>query len=241
MIEHDRDAGDRRSTREGGSDPAGEHAGGGERRREQRGSGAGRRDVLRRAGAEERAGTAALRRLGGRDADDEVGIEQRGVDPNRRRAVELEEPEVVARRVVHLDRAAEVARAGGAEHCLELAAARAALEPSGDQDRVLLGGHPEPLELVDHGGDRLLARVDRSAREWQRARLDDDRDPAAARGEIGQRRARERIAERLADRSGDVAQRVERRRGHQQQRVVVHRDERHPGAREEGDACHSGR
>ena len=82
-----------------------------------------------------------------------------------RRAVELERPEVVARRVVHLDRAAEVARAGGAQDRLELAAAGAALEPAGDQDRVLLGGHPEPLELVDHGGDRLLARIDRGARE----------------------------------------------------------------------------
>ena len=86
---------------------------------------------------------------------------------------------------MHLDRAAEVARAGGAQHRLELAAAGPALEPAGDQDRVLLGGHPEPLELVDHGGDRLLARIDRSTREGQRARLDDDRDPAAAGGELG--------------------------------------------------------
>ena len=202
------------------------------------GAGRGRRDVLGRAGTEERAGTAALRRLGRRDADDEVGVEQRGVDAHGRRAVELEEPEVVARRVVHLDRAAEVARAGGAQHRLELAAAGPALEPAGDQDRVLLGGHPEPLELVDHGRDRLLARVDRGAREGQRARLDDDRDPAAARGEVGEPRAGERIAERLADRGGDVAQRIERRRGHQQQRVVVHRDERHPRAGEERDACH---
>ena len=147
----------------------------------------------------------------------------------------------VARRVVHLDRAAEVARAGGAQNGLELAASGAALEPSGDQDRVPLGGHPEPLELVDHGGDRLLARIDRSAGKGQRAGLDDDRDPAAAGGEIGERRAGERVAERLADRGGDVAQRIERRRGHQQQRVVVHRDERHPGAGEERNARHSGR
>ena len=143
-----------------------------------------------------------------RSASSSVGWMRTGGAPSSSRA-----PEVVARRVVHLDRAAEVARAGGAEHRLELAATGPALEPSGDQDRVLLGGHPEPLELVDHGGDRLLARVDRGARERQRARLDDDRDPAAARDEIGQRRARERIAERLADRGGDVAQRIERRPG----------------------------
>ena len=149
-------------------------------------------------------------------------------------------PRLLARRVVHLHRAAEVARARRPQNDLELAATGPALESSGDQDGVLLGGHPEPLELVDHGGDRLLARIDRSARKWQRARLDDDRDPAAAGGEIGQRRARERIAERFADRGGDVAQRIERGRGHQQQRVVVHRDERHPGARHEGDTCHLG-
>ena len=111
------------------------------------------------------------------------------MDANGRRTFELEQPEVVARRVVHRDRASEVARAGGAEHCLELAAARAALEPSGDKDRVRLGGHPEPLELVDHGRNRLLARVDHGAGEGQRAGLDDDRDPAAARGELGQPRA----------------------------------------------------
>ena len=162
------------------------------------------------------------------------------MDANGRCAFELEEPEVVARGVVHLDRASEVARAGGAQHGLELAATCAALETSGDQDRVRLGGHPEPLELVDHGRDRLLARVDRGAGEGQGAGLDDDRDPAAARGELGESRARERVAERLADRSGDVPQRIERLRGHQEQRVVVHRDERHPRAREERNACHSG-
>ena len=158
------------------------------------------------------------------------------MDPHGRRAVELERPEVGARRVVHLDRAAEVARAGGAEDRLELAAARAALEPAGDEDRVLLGGHPEPLELVDHGGDRLLARVDRGAREGQRARLDDDRDPAAARGEIGERRAGERIAERLADRGRDVAQRIERRRRHQQH-ARRRRSRRAAPASRRGEGC----
>ena len=64
-----------------------------------------------------------------------------------------------------------------------------------------VGGHPEPLELVDHGRDRLLARVDRGAGEWQRAWLDDDRDAPAARDELGEPRAGERVAECLADRA----------------------------------------
>ena len=64
----------------------------------------------------------------------------------------------------------------------------------------LLGGHPEPLELVDDGGDRLLARVAGRAGQRERARLDDDRDATAAGDEVGERRPGERIAERLSDR-----------------------------------------
>ncbi len=99
MVEHDRDAGDSGSAGERGGDPAGEHAGGGERRREQRGSGADRCDVLGGTGTEERAGTAALRRLGRRDADDEVGSRGAwgGSEPAaRRRAPERRSSSLVA-------------------------------------------------------------------------------------------------------------------------------------------------
>ncbi len=222
MIEHDRDAGDRRSACERGGDPPGEHAGGGERRREQRAAPAPTEAMSsaahapRSVQAPPRSEVSAAVTQTTRSASSSAGWIRTGGAPSS-----SSRPKLVARRVVHLDRAAEVARAGGTQHRLELAPAGPALEPSGDQDRVLLGGHPEPLELVDHGGDRLLARIDRSARQRQRAWLDDDRDPAAARGEIGRaagrradsgapRRPRRRC--RAADRAGQGASAAVHRR-----------------------------
>ena len=77
--------------------------------------------------------------------------------------------ELGARRVVDGDRAAEVARLRRSEHRLELATPCATPEAAGDQDRVLRSGHPEPLELVDDRGDRLLAWVDRRSGKWEAA------------------------------------------------------------------------
>ena len=90
------------------------------------------------------------------------------------------EPQVGARRVVDDDRARGIARRGGAEHGLELARARPGARGRRRPGSSAVGRHPEPLELVDDGRERLLARVLRRAGQWQRARLDDDRGPAAA-------------------------------------------------------------
>ena len=54
----------------------------------------------------------------------------------------------------------------------------------------------------------------------------DDRDAAATGDEIGETRARQRVAERLADGSGDVAQRIEGRGRREQNGVVGDGDER---------------
>ena len=111
------------------------------------------------------------------------------MDSYRQRTIELERLELGIRRVVDDDGAAIVACASGAEDCFEVAAAGPAFEASRDDDRVLVGGHPEPLELVDDGGDRLLSRVEGGARPGQATRLDDDHGATAARDEIAEWRA----------------------------------------------------
>ena len=123
-------------------------------------------------------------------------------------------------------RASKVACLRRAEDAFDSPSAGSTLEPAGDQNHVSVARHPEALELIDHRGDRLLARVARRTRQRQGAWLDDDRDVAASGDEIGEARSREGIAERFADRGGDIAQRVERWWRHEEEYVVLERDER---------------
>ncbi len=112
--------------------------------------------------------------------------------------------ELGARCIVHGDEAAVVASLHGPQHRLELATARAAPEAAGDHDRVFRSGHPEAFELVDHGSNGLLAWVDRATGKGETGGLDDNGNPAARRDEVVERRARERVAKCLTDRSRDV-------------------------------------
>ena len=128
------------------------------------------------------------------------------------RALELERSQLRARRVVDDDRPVKSrARVGRRTASSSRRPARA-LEAARDHDRMPLGRHSQPLELVDDGGDRFLARVAGRTRQREGAGLDDDRHAATPGDEIGEARSGQRVAERLADRGGDVAQRIERRR-----------------------------
>ena len=175
MVEQDRHPGDRRAASECSGRSAGRDAPRRERRREERRGRRRLRDVLGRAGIEERAGAPSLRRLGGCQHHDQVGVEKRSVDVHRAAAVELEGLQVRTRRVVHDHRAAEVTRLRRGEDALPLAAAGAAFEPAGDEDRLLLGPHAEALELVADGAESGAAGVSWRIRERERGGLDDNR------------------------------------------------------------------
>ena len=100
-----------------------------------------------------------------------------------------------------------------AEDAFELAASGPALEASGDQDRVLArpasrgarAGRSRPRPPAGAGRSARPAAAASAAR-----RRSSTRPPRVTRS--ARRRPGERIAERLADRGGDVAQRIERRR-----------------------------
>ena len=78
-------------------------------------------------------------------------------------------------------------------------------EAGRDENRLVPGRDPDPLELVDDGRDRELARIGGDAGDRQRRRLDDDRRSTRPAGERGERLAVEREVERVAHGSGDVA------------------------------------
>ena len=156
------------------------------------------------AGAEQGAGAAVEHGLGGGDAEDEIRLDEERVDAQRRSAGVSDVDEVGRLGVVHLDPAVKAAGERRREQRLELALAGSPVEPAGDEDRLARGRDAEPLQLVDRGGERVAARIAGRARKRQLGRLDDERRRAAARDERLERRAREREAERIAYRGGDV-------------------------------------
>ena len=96
-------------------------------------------------------------RLGGGDAEDEVGLEQQWVDAQRRASGVADVDEVGRLGVVHLDPAVEAARERRGEQRLELALAGAPVEPAGDENRLARRRDAQPLELADRGGERVAA------------------------------------------------------------------------------------
>ncbi len=101
--------------------------------------------------------------LGGGDADDEVGLEERPVDAERCAPGVADVHEVRRLRVVNRDHAVEAAGGDRWEERLLLPVPGAAVEASRDQDRLPLRGHAKPLELGERGRERLAARVIRGA------------------------------------------------------------------------------
>jgi hypothetical protein len=93
-----------------------------------------------------------------------------------------------------------------------------------------------PLELLDRRRERRLAWVARNARDRKRRGLDHDRDPAVARNEYLQRRARKWEAQRLTYGGTDVRERLGGRRSSENDCVVGRLDHVQPGAGEERDS-----
>ena len=106
--------------------------------------------------AEQRAGAAVKDGLGGRDAEDEVGLEQQRVDAQRRPSGIADVDEVGRLGVVHLDPAVEAAARTTARAALR-ARGCPALRLSPPATRIVwrVVGHAEPLQLVDRGGERV--------------------------------------------------------------------------------------
>ena len=88
--------------------------------------------------------------------------------------------EVGVLRVMDGDLAVEAQRKPRCDQVFHGAAARTAAQPGGDEDRLLLGRNPQPLELLGGGDDGDLPRVLRGRRDRERRRLDEERDPRPA-------------------------------------------------------------
>jgi hypothetical protein len=138
--------------------------------------------------------------------------------------------------VVHLDRAVEAARERRRHELVDLALRSPPREAACDEDRRALRGNARPLELVDRDGERGCARLDPCSWNRLRRRLDHDCCAPAAWHEALERLARERKAQRVANRAGDVGHGVARRRRGKYDGVVGGVDDGDPRAGEEGNA-----
>jgi hypothetical protein len=140
---------------------------------------------------------------------------------------------------VHLDAAREAPRELRQDRVLELSLSRPLREASGDEERLALERHADPLELGAGRGERGRTRLARRARDRKGRRLDDERDPAATRDDLLQRTAGEREAKGFADRGAHVGERLPRGRGVEDNRVVGRLDDLQPRAGQERDSRQS--
>ena len=161
--------------------------------------------------------------LGRADRDHEIRLDERTGDPPLPPRV-VEPAQGVVLDVVHDDRAAEVAGAHRREECLELSPAGTPLEPSGDEHRLTLGWDAGAGELVERRRERGPAGVVPHSRHGERWHVDDDRGAPAARRQELERLTGEREPQGFGDRSGDVVDRIERRRHGHDHRLVGQRD-----------------
>ena len=93
---------------------------------------------LRSCGGEERSRPAVQNRLGGGDRDDQVGLDQSGMDAKRHAAHLAEVDEVRVLDVVHLDLSVKPPPELGRDELLKLALAGSSREPSRDEDGLPL-------------------------------------------------------------------------------------------------------
>ena len=168
----------------------------------------------------------------------EVGVEQRRVHVERNATDVSERTQRLVLAVVHDHAAVKVARPIGSQQGLELAAPGTVGESTRDQDRLLLARHPGSFQFVQHGGQRVPAWILGHTRQRKRRRLDHHGDPAPGCCQQLERWAREREAERLADRRTDVGDRVEWRRRPEEHRVGRRVEHRQAGAGEKRQAWH---
>ncbi len=219
MVEHERDADHRQ--------PAGERSL--ERHAEMPALRRARLEERIRAGrtlrigirrSEQRGGPAVQHRLGGAHDEDELGLDERAIHPERRLRRVVEHGELGVLGVVDDDVTVEAAGEVARDEPFELALRRPPRKAARDEDRLVAARDSEPLELVDHRADRKLARIGRAARDRQCGRLDDDRRSPASAHERLERLSFEREAERVAYRRADVRDAHARRRRTEHDRVV---------------------
>ena len=175
-----------------------------------------------------------------RDGHDDVGLDERGVDAAAADARLADVDEVRALGVVHLDAAVEPSGELRVDEQLELAVAGPAGEARGDEQRLPLEGRAGAVELGHRRGDRGPARIVRRSGDRERRRLDDDRRPAAARDERLERLAGEREAERVANGSRDVGDRLAGRRRSEHDVVVRRLHDGEPRAVRQGQRASLG-
>ena len=240
MVQHERDA-DQRHARGERALECGRHLpalrrGGLEQRPRARGAdrlGAGRGDQC--------GGAAVHDGLGCGDHDHRVGVDERAVDPKRDvpRGTQVDELRVF--HVVHDHAAAEAPPEFRRCEQRHVRRPRASPEAAGDQERLLPARHACALELGRSALDRGVAWIGRRAGDRQARQLDDDRHARRSTNELLERRALERIAERLANGGCDVGDDLTRRRWPQHDHVVRHVQHGDTGPGEKGDTRHGRR
>ncbi len=191
---------------------------------------------LRAGGGEERSGPTVQDRLGGGDRDDQVRVDQSGVDAKRHAAHLAEIHEVGVLGVVHLDDSVKPPGELRRDELLELALAGASGQPSSDEEGLSLERDTGATELIHGRGDRRAPWIIRRPRDGEGRWFDDDRRPSASRNERLQRRAGERKAQRVTDRGGDVCDRFDRRTWRQHDPVLARIDDCHARAGEDWDS-----
>jgi hypothetical protein len=140
---------------------------------------------------------------------------------------------------VHLHAAREAACQHRRHERLELALAGPAREPAGDEQRLALERHADPLELLHRRRQRGPPRIPRHAWHRQGRRLDHDRHAAAARDELFERRPVEREPQRLLNRGSRVRDGLARRSRAEHDRVLGHVHDLQSRAGEQRDPHYS--
>ncbi len=175
-------------------------------------------------------------RLRRRHRHDQVGLDQRRIDPERHGADPADVDEIVGLGVVHDHAAAETPPELGRNEEPDVARRGSPQQPARDENRHV--GDSEPVELVGDGSDRLVPRADLNTRDRQRRLLDDDRRRPADLRQLLERGSFQRIRERLADGRRDVSKRVPRRRRPQHQVVCRRLRDDDPRVGEQRDPAH---
>ena len=174
------------------------------------------------------------------DDDDQLRVDERAIHAQRRPHHVVEGDEVRILDVMDDDVTVEPTGKLAGHEAFQLALRRPSPEPAGDEDRLIPGRDAQPLELVDDGADRELARIGGRGRDRQRRRLDDDRRPRPAPHEGLQRLALQREAEGVSDGRADVGDGRPRRRRAKDDHVVRHGRDHNLRAGQQRDSTHDG-
>ena len=174
-------------------------------------------------------------RLGGADHENQVGLDQCPIDPERKPAARSELDEIRIGGVVHLELAGEPPAELVGNEALELAGTHLPAEPARDENRLTLQRDADALQLGDRRSQGVLSGIADGARYRKLRWLDDDGRPPAAGRKLLQGTPGEREPQRLAHCRTDVRELLGRRRRPKHVRVGGHVDDRQPRPGEERD------